>query len=800
MHSSGCSSDNQMAFTSTMPSGLDATDKSSAPVPVLPKDTSLAHNSPVPDTALTARTITPSGHHNPQPLPENWQWQLVSGILNGEIHAISVLLQQGADVNCNLSSQIATLDQQPVNISGVDPSIAAQLVRAVEQELPYTPLWLAAITGNPELVKLLLSSGAHLECTNPLIAPLTGAAAAGHREIVQILLEHHADIQAGSTTGVNSPLYWAIKGGHQDLVAFLEKNGARLQIGCPGRDAPIHHAARMGFSRVVEYLLNRGEDIDNQSTGQLTPVYAAASCGHFELVRLLLERGANNSHGETGENTLIWAACFSGKLQTVKYLLDQGADINAGCEDFDAINSNTNPWKKPYPIEAAAYSGSWQLVEYLLERYKLRIDAPGVGTPLFRHAAEGGKVVMMDYIASRATINIDARGYYSPISSAARSGSIEAVAWLLDKGADIHANCRGQQTPICQACAQGHFELAKFLDSKGARLHDAGWGSPLYWAASAGSLDTVAYLLDRGVNVDAAHSGFFTPIYTATRRGFGKIVEYLLEKGADVNANSRGRTTPVVEAAAQGHLGLVKCLVHQSATCEAGRLLNAAANGGHCPVLEYLFEEKAILQHIEPSYFSMALIQASLQGRLNAIKYLLGAFQTHFSAAPGPDISQPLWLAAQRGDIDVVKYLVELGADVNVECQSLGSALWTASQSGRLSTVMYLCQQGANIHYSNPANNADVLSIAEQEGHQDVVRFLQQQLNPLSGVLSPDGAKNGSNVKWSSDVIEQETELHFPCHSNTVVAENNLSPTARHNTKLLDSLTSKMSELKANQD
>ncbi|WP_163371002.1 ankyrin repeat domain-containing protein [Endozoicomonas acroporae] len=699
MYGAVSSPDGQGAFIGTStdkkPSGHDATDKSSAPVlPVLPKQTSPAH-SPASATALIERTIAPSGHQNLQPLPENWQWQLVSGILNGEIDAISALLQQSVDVNCDLSSQLATLDQQPVNISGVDPSIAAQLARVFKQESQYTPLRLAATTGNPELVKLLLSSGAHLECSNPLHAPLTGAAAAGHREIVQILLEHHADIQAGSTTGVNSPLYWAIKGGHQDLVAFLEQNGARLQIGCPGRGAPIDHAAKVGSSRVVEYLLNRGEDIDNQSTGQLTPVYAAAFNGHFELVRLLLERGANNSHGETGENTLIWAACCSGNLQTVKYLLDQGADINAGCEDFDAINSNTSPWKKPYPIEAAAYSGSWQLVEYLLERYKLRIDAPGLGTALFRHAAEGGKVVMMDYIASRATINIDEKGYYSPISSAAHSGSIEAVAWLLDKGADIHAHCRDHQSPICQACAQGHFDLVKFLDSKGARLHGAGWGSPLYWAASAGSMDTVAYLLDRGVNV---------------------------------NANDSGRTTPVVEAAAQGHLGLVKHLLHKSAIIEADLLLNVAANGGHCPVLEYLFENKAILQHIKPSHISMALTEATRRGQLNAIKYLLGAFKTHFSANPRPDISDLLWLAAQRGIIDVVKYLVEQGADVNVECQSLGSALWTASESGRLDTVMYLCQQGANIHYSNPAENADVLSIARQENHQEVVQFLQQQL------------------------------------------------------------------------
>ncbi|WBA83869.1 ankyrin repeat domain-containing protein [Endozoicomonas sp. GU-1] len=410
MYGAVSSPDGQSTFTGIStgkkPSGLDATDKSSAPVlPALPKEAAPAHNSPVAATALIDRTIAPSGQHTPPPLPEDWQWQLMSGILHGEINAISALLQQGADVNCNLSSQIATLDQQPVNISGLDPSVAALLPMAVEKGSWYTPIWLAALVGNLEVVKFLLSSGSHLEASNPLHAPLSVATAAGRREIIKFLLAHHANIQAGSTTGVNSPLYWAINGGHQDLVALLEMNGAYLQIACPGRDAPIHHAAKMGFSRIVEYLLNRGEDIDNQSTGQHTPVYAAAICGHFELVRLLLERGANNSHGETGAKTLIWAACRSGNLQTVKYLLDQGADINAGGPDINAITR-----KGHHPIEAAAYSGSCKLLEYLLERYKLRIDAPDLGTTLFRRAAEGGKKVMMDYIARRATINIDEEG------------------------------------------------------------------------------------------------------------------------------------------------------------------------------------------------------------------------------------------------------------------------------------------------------------------------------------------------------------------------------------------------------
>ncbi|WP_422448252.1 ankyrin repeat domain-containing protein [Endozoicomonas sp. ALB091] len=750
MYSAVSSPDSQSTFAGTTPSGPDATDKSLALVlPALPKETSLAHNSPVPAAALTERTIAPSGHHNPLPLPENWQWQFVSGILNGEIEAISGLLQQGADVNSDLSSQIAKLAQQPVNIHGTPPSVTVRLGKTAGLGALCTPLWLAAGAGKLEVVELLLSKGALPDARDYRFAPLEMAAVAGHLKIVRVLLEYKADIQAGSTTGVNSPLYWAVHAGHQDVVEFLEMNGAHLQVGCPGMDALIHESARRGSTNLIEYLLNLGEDIDNHSTGQHTPVYAAAINGHFEPVKLLLERGANNSHGETGYKTLIWAACYSGNLQMVKYLLDQGADINAG-------GGNTYPWTEPHPIEAAAHSGNCQLLAYLLEHQNLTINTPDLSATLFRHAAEGDKVVMMDYIANRATININETGCDSPISAAARSGSIEAVKWLLEKGANIEANCSGPQAPLCQACARGHFKLVKFLVSKGARLDgNTGLDSPIYFAARAGSIDTVAYLLDRGVSVNADASGFRTPIYIAAQKGLVEMVEYLLDKGAEVNANviaDESLHSPIFGAAFNGHLELVKRLVHKSAAIDAGYLLFGAALGGNCPILEYLFEENTILQRIELSHFSGALIQASFHGHLNAVKYLLRAFETHFSTAPKPDISKPLWMAAQSGHVDVVKYLAGLGANVNVESQNFGSAVWTASKYGHLDTVMYLHQQGADIHYSNPANNTDVLSIAEQMGHQDVAQYLQQlnhfspndqqSLSETRGALFLDESKN----------------------------------------------------------
>lgn len=61
----------------------------------------------------------------------------------------------------------------------------------------------------------------------------------------------------------------------------------------------------------------------------------------------------------------------------------------------------------------------------------------------------------------------------------------------------------------------------------------------------------------------------FTPLHNAARKGREKIVAYLLEKGANVNADGGGGWTPLHVAAEAGHLAIVKQLVKGGAKVTA---------------------------------------------------------------------------------------------------------------------------------------------------------------------------------------------------------------------------------------
>lgn len=79
----------------------------------------------------------------------------------------------------------------------------------------------------------------------------------------------------------------------------------------------------------------------------------------------------------------------------------------------------------------------------------------------------------------------------------------------------------------------------------------------------------------------------------------------------------------------------------------------------------------------------------------------------------------PIVIAADIGNLDIVKYLVEHGADIHI---AHDVSLRTASEHGYLDIVKYLVEKGANINdvdiYTKP------LSSASENGHLDVMKFL----------------------------------------------------------------------------
>lgn len=108
-----------------------------------------------------------------------------------------------------------------------------------------------------------------------------------------------------------------------------------------------------------------------------------------------------------------------------------------------------------------------------------------------------------------------------------------------------------------------------------------------------------------------------------------------------------------------------------------------------------------------------ALRNAARYGRLDLVKYLVerGAeINVHFG--------EPLFLAAGNGYLDVVKYLIENKADIHSDSEC---ALETAISNNNLDVVKYLVSQGADIH----VDNNDILKRAKYSATNRMIKYLE---------------------------------------------------------------------------
>jgi hypothetical protein len=141
-----------------------------------------------------------------------------------------------------------------------NPWISAPNIRRTFDRVP-TALYVASHEGLGHAVSAVLSAGADVNAEGGVHSygtALEAAAVGGHKEVVQVLVEAGAYIDA--------------QGG-----AY----GTALQMAAAG-----------GYKEVVQVLVEAGADIDAQGGGYSTALQEAAAGGHKEVVQVLVEAGA----------------------------------------------------------------------------------------------------------------------------------------------------------------------------------------------------------------------------------------------------------------------------------------------------------------------------------------------------------------------------------------------------------------------------------------------------------------------------------------------------------------------------
>ncbi len=132
------------------------------------------------------------------------------------------------------------------------------------------------------------------------------AAWEGNIPMMQLFLDHGADINRVSPIGEQA-LQLAAWKGHRQAVRWLLEHGAAINRGAKQWSA-LHYAALAGHGEIVQLLLERGADVNARTPNDSTALMMTAREGHEDLARMLLAAGADPSPvNDWGDNALTWA-------------------------------------------------------------------------------------------------------------------------------------------------------------------------------------------------------------------------------------------------------------------------------------------------------------------------------------------------------------------------------------------------------------------------------------------------------------------------------------------------------------
>ena len=137
-----------------------------------------------------------------------------------------------------------------------------------------------------------------------------------------------------------------------------------------------------------------------------------------------------------------------------------------------------------------------------------------------------------------------------------------------------------QRTRLMYAAQAGDVARVVWLLARGARmeLKDSEGRTALHWAALKGRVGMVWELLARGAAVDAAMNDGSTPLFIASQAGHLEVGRELPGRGAAGNA-AASFATPLYIASQNGHLAIVRELLVR------GAAVDTALNAGYTPLL-----------------------------------------------------------------------------------------------------------------------------------------------------------------------------------------------------------------------
>jgi len=549
------------------------------------------------------------------------------------------------------------------------------------------------------------------------------AARSGNLDEIRALVQKGADVNASEGDGMTA-LHWAAEGNHAEAASILLYAGARLDARTRiGAYTPLLVASRVGNAEVLEVLLEAGADVHYRTTtGEMTALHFAAAAGNPRAVELLLDHGAEVDAREGGsDHTPLMVASANNRLEVVRLLIARGADVSLVNRAVDmAVREQEDNRSRQIRNQRVAMLRDLEQQEHGTTREEAGEETPSPASSEETPAAEEAvaeEVAEEEAVAeevaeeeeeeprsrfARAAADraddepmeeaqplsyaelVGGHGGFNALHLAVRQGAKEVVKELIGAGADINLVSEGDQSsPLLIAAINGHWDLAMYLLEQGAdpNIASHAGATPLYGVINLHWAPRAFYPQPRAqLNQDVEYLEIMEALLKAGADPNARLTKHLWYKSFNfdvLNVHMEG-ATPFWRAAYGTDVRAMRLLLEHGAdptlsTVRPPERRRGGYGGG-------AVEDQSGLPPVPVGGPSVSPLHAASGagygegfaanahrhvpgGWVPAARYLIEEVGLDVNARDHQGFSA-LHHAASRGDVDLIRYLVDQGADV----------------------------------------------------------------------------------------------------------------------------------------
>jgi ankyrin repeat protein len=380
---------------------------------------------------------------------------------------------------------------------------------------------------------------------------------------------------------------------------------------------------------------------------------------------------------------------------------------------------------------------------------------PDGSTPLQWAVYEGNAGEVRRLIDAGADVALANDYGATPMSLAAEVADTQVLRMLLDAGADADSPNPEGMTALMAVARTGNVEAAKLLIDHGATVdarENFGGQSALMWASARRHPQMIELLLAHGASIDARSthrdyqrhitaegrpksldSGGFTALLYAARENCGACVDVLLEKGADIDLPDPDGVSPLHIAIMNANWDLARKLIEAGADVDQWDIFGEAplftAVGGRS-------RTDGGRASIDPPNETTGIDVVRLLLERGANPNMQLFFRpANVRGATNTRGSTPLIRAANLNDMEVVKLLLEHGADATVYMADRQTPIHAvlagrANEKDALELIKVLHDAGTDVNvvalvvHIEEVRGGSALHYAVRKRYKDVIRLL----------------------------------------------------------------------------